>query len=124
MPQFPSMSEKMSIYWPTEIVWKSSTQLKIIFLYFSVLNAFQYKQHICILALPKCNVCFVDQICLIYKSAQKNKELANGCKKTFYQCENSEYLQIWLLPWFPVTSEKCIIYRPFKHQKGYTLVKG
>ena len=34
---------------------KSSKQLKIIFLYMSVLNKLQYKQCLCILTLPKCN---------------------------------------------------------------------
>ena len=45
---------------------KSSKQLKIIFLFMSVLNALQYKQCLCILTLPRHDAKFIDQICLIY----------------------------------------------------------
>ena len=34
---------------------KSSKQLKMIFLFMSVLNILQYKQCLCVLTLPKCN---------------------------------------------------------------------
>ena len=63
MPQFLSMSEKncgsycLDSYnlLTSKNGLKSSKQLKIIFLFMSVLNTFQYKQCLCILTLPKCN---------------------------------------------------------------------
>ena len=48
---------------------------------------------------------------------RKIKRVASGCKGSFCQCKNQKYLQIWLLPKFPIVPEKCIIYRPLKHQK-------
>ena len=63
LPQFLSMSEKYcGIYWiksynsvTSKNSLKSSKQLKIIFLFMSVLNTLQYKQCLCILTLSKCN---------------------------------------------------------------------
>ena len=57
--QFPSMSEKiLGIYWldshnllTTKNSFKSRKQLKIIFLYMSVLNTLKYKQCLCIFTL-------------------------------------------------------------------------
>ena len=47
---------------------KSSEKLKIIFVFLLVLNALQYKQFLCILALPERNAQFIDQICTIKKN--------------------------------------------------------
>ena len=55
---------------------------------------------------------------------KKFKRVASGCKGSFCQCKNQKYLQIWLLPRFPIIPEKCIIYRPLKHQKKLKIVKG
>ena len=55
---------------------------------------------------------------------KKLKRVAIGCKGSFCQCNNQKYLQIWLLPRFPITSEKCIIYRPLKHRKRVKIVQG
>ena len=55
---------------------------------------------------------------------KKFKRVASGCKWSFCQCKNQKYLQIWLLPRFPIMSEKCIIYRPLKHQKSLKTIKG
>ena len=60
LPNFLSMSEKNSELDSYNLLTsknslKSSKQLKIIFLFMSVLNTLQYKQRLCILTLPKCN---------------------------------------------------------------------
>ena len=74
LPQFLSMSEKnCRIYWldPYNLLTskkklKSSKQLKIMFLFMSVLNTLQYKQCLRILTLPKC-------IFTIYRPEKKSK---------------------------------------------------
>ena len=54
----------------------------------------------------------------------KIKRLASGCKGSFCQCKNQKYLQIWLIPRFPIIPQKCIIYRSLINQKRLKLVKG
>ena len=40
---------------------------------------------------------------------KKIKRVAGGCKGNFCQCKNQKYLQLWLLPRFPIRLEQCII---------------
>ena len=49
---------------------------------------------------------------------KENKRVANSSKGSCCQCKNQKYLQILSLPRFLIMSEKCISYRPLKHQKG------
>ena len=37
---------------------------------------------------------------------KKIKRVANDCKGSFCQCKNQKYLQIWLLPKFPIMFKK------------------
>ena len=54
-----------------------------------VLNTFQYKQCLCILALTKYNEQFIDQICIMHRPEEKkNRSEANDCKENFCQCKN------------------------------------
>ena len=52
------------------------------------------------------------------------KRVGSGCKWSFCQCKKQQELQIWLLPRFPVMSEKCTIYRWLEHQKMLKTIKG
>ena len=54
---------------------------------------------------------------------KKFKRAASGCKSRFCQSKNQKYLQILLLPKFPIMSEKCISYRTLKHQKIIKTIK-
>ena len=54
---------------------------------------------------------------------KKFKRAASGCKSRFCQSKNQKYLQILLLPKFPIMSEKCITYRTLKHQKSIKTIK-
>ena len=55
---------------------------------------------------------------------KKIKRVASSYKVIFCQCENQKYFQIRLLAKFLIMSEKCINYRPLKHQKRRKIVKG
>ena len=57
------------------------------------------------------------------QTRKKMKRTASGCKGSLCQCKNQKYLQITSLPNFPIMSEKCIICRPFTHQKKLKIVK-
>ena len=56
LPHFLSMSEKNWNLPTCKNSLKSRKQLKINFLFMSVLNTFQYKQRLCTLTDPKCDV--------------------------------------------------------------------
>ena len=57
------------------------------------------------------------------QTRKKMKRIPSGCKGSLCQCKNQKYLQITSLPKLPIMSEKCIIYRPFTHQKKLKIVK-
>ena len=61
---------------------------------------------------------------MIYRPEEKITRVGSGCKWSLCQSKNQKYLQIWLLPRFPIMSEKWIIYRLLKHQKGLKTIKG
>ena len=69
------------------------------------------------MTLPQRNKKSIDQICIIYRTEEKIKRVASGCKGSSCQYKNLKYLQVSLLPRLPIMSIKCIIYRPLKHQK-------
>ena len=125
------MSEKhFGIYWlnlynllTNKYNWKSSKELKKV-INMSVLT-FQCEQCLCILPLSKFNEWFMDQICIIWRPGKnfRVKSVANGLERSFCQCKNQKYLQIWLLLRLPITSEKCINYRALKKTKKQLRVK-